>query len=106
MDQDRYVLVRVELENGRIRRILEKPETAPSPCPSVSKCRPDPARHRFQAFQEAAAREYAEYERWKEAMIQEALDEEAAGAPTYSHEEVMAEMRALLEKRIRDAAGD
>ncbi len=52
---------------------------------------------------EAAAREYVEYERWKAAMIQEALDEEAAGAPTYDAEEVFAEMEALLEERIRAA---
>ncbi len=54
---------------------------------------------------EAAAREYAEYERWKEAKIQEALDELEAGGPTYSHEEVMAEIKALIEERIRAAAG-
>jgi predicted transcriptional regulator len=54
---------------------------------------------------EAAAREYAEYARWKEAKIQEALDELEAGGPTYSHEEVMAEIKALIEERIRAAAG-
>jgi predicted transcriptional regulator len=52
---------------------------------------------------EAAAREWAEYERWKEAMVQEALDELEAGAPLLDAEEVFAEVRALLEERIRAA---
>jgi predicted transcriptional regulator len=52
---------------------------------------------------EAAAREYAEYERWKEMKVQEALDELEAGGPTYDAEEVFAEMEALLEERIRAA---
>ena len=52
---------------------------------------------------EAAAREYVEYERWKEAQVQEAIDELEAGAPTYDAEEVFAEMNAILEERIRAA---
>ena len=52
---------------------------------------------------EAAAREWAEYERWKEAQVQEALDELEGGAPTYDAEEVFAEMNAILEERIRAA---
>ena len=36
-------------------------------------------------------------------MIQEALDEEAAGASTFDAEEVFAEMDAILEERIRAA---
>ncbi len=38
---------------------------------------------------EAAAREYAEYERWKEAKVREALDELEAGVPGIPNEEVM-----------------
>ncbi len=38
---------------------------------------------------EAAAREYAEYERWKATKVQEALDELAAGAPGIPNDEVM-----------------
>ena len=52
---------------------------------------------------EAAAREYAEHERWKEAMIQEALDDEAAGDRGRPAEEVFAEVEARLEERIRAA---
>jgi RHH-type transcriptional regulator, rel operon repressor / antitoxin RelB len=38
---------------------------------------------------EAAAREYAEHERWKAAMVREALDELEVGAPGVPNEEVM-----------------
>ena len=38
---------------------------------------------------EAAAREYAEYERWKAAKVREALDELNAGAPGVPNEEVV-----------------
>ena len=54
---------------------------------------------------EAAAQEWAEHERWKAAKVQEALDELAAGAPTYDAEEVFAEMDAILEARLRDGRG-
>ena len=52
---------------------------------------------------EAAAQEWAEHERWKASKVQEALDELAAGAPTYDAEEVFAEMDAILEARLRAA---
>ncbi len=52
---------------------------------------------------EAAAREWAEYERWKEAMVQEALDAEAAGDQGRPSEEVFDEVEARLEERIRAA---
>ena len=53
---------------------------------------------------EAAAREWAEYQRWKKARVQEALDELEAGAPLLDAEEVFAEVRAILEERIRAAS--
>jgi len=49
---------------------------------------------------QAAAREWAEIE----AILNEAEAELAAGAPTYSADEVFAEARAILEERIRAAA--
>jgi hypothetical protein len=52
---------------------------------------------------EAAAREWAECERWKEAMFQEALDDIEAGDEGRPAEEVFAEVRSLLEERIRAA---
>ncbi len=52
---------------------------------------------------EAAAREYAEYERWKAARVQEALDEEVAGDRGRPAEKVFDEVEALLEERIRAA---
>ena len=52
---------------------------------------------------EAAAREYAEHERWKEAQVQEALDDEAAGDRGRPAEEVFDEVEARLEERIRAA---
>ncbi len=38
---------------------------------------------------EAAARAYADHERWKAAKVREALDELEAGVPGVPHEEVM-----------------
>lgn len=49
----------------------------------------------------AAAREQAEYERWLDAMWQEALDDEAAGDEGRPAEEVFAEFLADVEGRIR-----
>jgi predicted transcriptional regulator len=55
------------------------------------------------AEMEAAAREWAEYESWKEAMVQEALDDIEAGDEGRPAEEVFAEIRSILEERIRAA---
>lgn len=48
-----------------------------------------------------AVREWAEYERWKAAMVQEALDEIEAGDEGRPAEEVFAEVREILAQRIR-----
>jgi hypothetical protein len=52
---------------------------------------------------EAAAREWAAHERWKAAMVREALDDEAAGDRGRPAGEVFDEVEALLEERIRAA---
>ncbi len=74
-------------------KVIEKTNQAERAIPPITSCDP--------LESPDAARASEEYDAWFRARVQEALDDPGPGIP---HEQVMAEVRALIESKRRAAS--